>query len=66
MPFYVLHQTFIVVIGYFLSTMSLPIVVKFVVLALSAFTFIMICYETLIKKNRVLRVVFGMKGMHNG
>lgn len=66
MPFYVLHQTFIVVIGYFLSTMSLPIVVKFVVLALSAFTLIMICFETLIKKNRVLRVVFGMKGMHNG
>lgn len=62
MPFYVLHQTVIVVIGFFLAGLPWPIPVKFLTLALVSFAVIMGSYELVIKRYAVLRILFGMKG----
>ena len=62
MPFYVLHQTVIVVLGFVLAGLPLSIPFKFLILVLGSFAVIMGLYETVIKRCRILRILFGMKG----
>ncbi len=61
MPFYVLHQTVLLVVGYFVTRWPIPDPLKFLVILLASFTFIMAVYEFLIRRINVLRVLFGMK-----
>lgn len=61
MPFYVLHQTVLLVVGYFVTQLEIPDLLKFVVILGVSFAFIMACYEYLIRRFNVLRVLFGMK-----
>jgi surface polysaccharide O-acyltransferase-like enzyme len=62
LPFYILHQTVIVVIGYFIRDWKWAVFPKIIFLATTSFIAIMILYEYLIKRIRVLRYLFGMKG----
>lgn len=61
LPFYVLHQTVIVVIGYYIAHWTLPVPVKYILLGAASFTSIMVIYEFAIKRTKVLRFLFGMK-----
>jgi peptidoglycan/LPS O-acetylase OafA/YrhL len=61
LPFYILHQTVIVVIGYFLMEGSLGVLPKYLILAVVSFTIIMTLYELLIKRFNGLRFLFGLK-----
>jgi glucan biosynthesis protein C len=61
MPFYVLHQTVLLGVGYFVTRLHIPDVVKFPVILLTSFIFIMVVYEFLIRRINVLRILFGMK-----
>ena len=61
LPFYILHQTVIVIIGFFIANWTLAIFPKYLFLATISFVVIMALYELLVKRFTVLRFLFGMK-----
>jgi len=61
LPFYVMHQTVLLVMGYFIVQWNIPDPVKFLLIATSSFGVIMGLYEYLIQRVNVLRILFGMK-----
>lgn len=60
-PFYLLHQPVIIVLGYYLKNIELPVVTKMLVLILASFVVVVLLYELLVKRFNILRVIFGMK-----
>ena len=62
LPFYILHQTVIVVIGYFIKDWTWAVFPKYLFLAVTSFIVIMTLYEFVVKRVNVLRYLFGMKG----
>lgn len=61
LPFYILHQTVIVIIGFFIANWTLAVFPKYLLLAGTSFIAIMVLYEFLVKRIHVLRFLFGMK-----
>ncbi len=60
MPFYVLHQTVIVAIGFWIADWDLHTAWKYLLLSSLALAIILASYELLIKRLGPLRLVFGM------
>jgi hypothetical protein len=60
-PFYILHQTVIVVSGYYVAQWNLPIAVKLIVLIIICFGSLFILYKWVIKPFLVTRILFGLK-----
>jgi hypothetical protein len=50
LPFYILHQTVIVIIGYLIISWRAGVVVKHPFLIISSFTVIMVVYECVIRR----------------
>jgi glucan biosynthesis protein C len=65
-PFYILHQTVIIVLAYPLIHSSLPITLKFSYLAVATFLVCLVLYHFLIKRFNPLRLVFGLKPLETG
>jgi peptidoglycan/LPS O-acetylase OafA/YrhL len=61
LPFYVMHQTVLWVVGFYVLDWAIPDLVKWAVILASTLVIIMALYEFLIRRNNVLRVLFGMK-----
>lgn len=61
LPFYILHQTVILGIGYFVVQWSIPDLVKYVIILAGSFAVTMALYEFAIRRVNVLRFLFGMK-----
>jgi glucan biosynthesis protein C len=62
LPFYILHQFVILMIGYYgVTRWDLPIGAKYMLVVLLAFLGIMLPYELLIRRFNPLRVLFGMR-----
>jgi glucan biosynthesis protein C len=61
LPFYILHQSIIVPVGFFLLDWHAPIFVKYLALGCLSFTLIMLVYEFCIRRFALLRFLFGMK-----
>ncbi len=61
LPFYVMHQTVLLVVGYFVVGWAIPDLLKLGVISLSSFALILLAYEFLIRRNNLVRVLFGMK-----
>jgi glucan biosynthesis protein C len=61
LPFYILHQTVIVSVGFYVVRWPIPDLLKFVHIAASSFAIIMLLYECLIRRVNLLRFLFGMK-----
>jgi len=61
LPFYVLHQTIILVVGFFVVRWLIPDILKFVVISAVSFVLIVATYEFAIRRNNWLRFLFGMK-----
>jgi glucans biosynthesis protein C len=61
LPAYVLHQTAIVVLGYYVIQLDLNLYLKFVLLVLASFAATMLSYDLIIKRFNPIRVLFGMK-----
>jgi glucan biosynthesis protein C len=61
LPFYILHYTVIVSLGYFVVQWSIPDGLKFVLILTVSFLVCMGLYEFLIRRNNLLRILFGMK-----
>ena len=61
LPFYILHQTVILVVGFFVLKWAIPDVLEWVVVVMISFAVIMAIYEYLIRRWNVMRFLFGMK-----
>jgi len=61
LPFYILHQTVIVALGYFIVRWPIPDPLKFFLLLLFTTAFVLPLYEYLVRRNNLLRFLFGMK-----
>jgi hypothetical protein len=61
LPFYILHQTVIVTLGFYFVHWNSGVYVKYLVLCVASFVTICIIYEMLVRRVNVLRVLFGLK-----
>ena len=61
LPFYVLHQTVILFVGYFVIPWNTGIPLKYLVISSCSFVIIVFIYEAFIRRVAVLRTLFGMK-----
>lgn len=61
LPFYILHQTVLLCIGYFVTRWDIPDALKLVTISVSSFIIIVSFYEFLIRRINTLRFLFGMK-----
>jgi len=60
-PFYILHQTVIVVFAYYIIQFDLIIPIKMIILFISSFFAIVLIYLSMIYPFKVTRLLFGMK-----
>ena len=60
-PLYIIHQTIIVALGYYVVQWQLPAFMKLTVLTLCSFLSVFIAYHYFIRPFIVTRILFGMK-----
>lgn len=60
-PFYILHQTITVALGYYLKNASMGLFLKFSLMSLGTFLIAWILYELLIRRIGFIRPFFGLK-----
>ena len=60
-PIYILHQTVIVILGYFVVRSGLPLLAKYAVIVAGSFALCVLVYDLLVRRNNVTRFLFGMK-----
>ena len=60
-PFYILHQTILIVIGYYLAPLDWPWYIKFSFLSLAVFSSCLFLYHFFIRPFRVVRLFFGIR-----
>jgi glucan biosynthesis protein C len=61
LPFYVLHEPVIVAMAWIIVRFDAPIVAKYIALVIVSFAGTLLLYETLVRRFRVPRLLFGMK-----
>ena len=61
LPFYILHQPVILLIGFFIIPLALPIAVKYLIIAPLAFGMTLGLYEFGVRRVNPVRFVFGLK-----
>ena len=61
LPFYILHQTVIQAVAYFVLQWALPDTLEWAVIVIISFAIIMVLYEFLVRRLNVMRFLFGMK-----
>lgn len=61
LPFYILHQTIILVVGYQLLDWKIATLPKYLALSFLSFSIIMFTYHYLIRPLKPLRLMFGLK-----
>jgi peptidoglycan/LPS O-acetylase OafA/YrhL len=66
LPFFVLHQPVIIVIAFFVVQWEAGILIKLPIVVLSSFAVSIGLYALIIKRTKVLRLVFGMKALNPG
>jgi len=60
LPFYILHQTWIVILGFLINRLEMSLGLKYTFVIFSSFLAILLTYEVL-RRIRPLRFLFGMK-----
>jgi peptidoglycan/LPS O-acetylase OafA/YrhL len=60
-PYYILHQTAIIVVGYYVIQWSMHLALKYLIIVGASFAATAIVYEVLIKRTKVTRFLFGMR-----
>ncbi len=64
LPFFILHQSVLLGIGYFVMTWEIPDTLKWAIVFTSSFIVIITLYTLLIRKLDLFRFIFGMKTTH--
>lgn len=62
LPFYILHQFILLLIGFWVVQWQIHALGKFIIILVLSFMAIMGLYDLLIKRVKVLRFLFGLKG----
>jgi glucan biosynthesis protein C len=60
-PFYILHQTIIVIIAYYVVQWDIPLEFKLFLIVADSFMVILFMYEFMIRRFWVTRILFGLK-----
>lgn len=63
LPFYILHQTVLISVGYLVVQWPIPDLLKWLIIVPVSFAIIMVLYEYVVRRFNVIRVLFGMKPM---
>lgn len=63
LPFYIMHQTVLLTVGYWVVRWDIPDLAKWIIIVGSSLTICLALYEFLIRRNNVLRFLFGMKSL---
>ena len=63
-PFYLLHQPVIVFLGYYIIQFEMNDLLKFVLVLSSSFIFTIALYFLVIRQNKLLRLIFGVKNIN--
>ncbi|MFC2019233.1 acyltransferase family protein [Chloroflexota bacterium] len=61
LPFYVLHQTVIISISFYVVQWDMGVTPKYFIISATSFIGIMVIYELLVKRIKPLRFLFGMR-----
>jgi hypothetical protein len=61
LPFYLFHQTVILVVGFFVIPWNMGILLKLLIIAAISFPLILALYELLVRRFNVVRFFFGMR-----
>ena len=61
LPVYVLHQTVIVVIGFYVVQWDVPTLIKYVVISFTALVVTLVLYDVGVRRTAVTRLLFGMR-----
>jgi Acyltransferase family len=61
LPVYVLHQTVIVMIGFYVVQWEVPTLVKYLVISCTALVATLVLYDVGVRRTAVTRLLFGMK-----
>ena len=61
LPFYILHQSVIVTIGFYIASWDANVIAKYLIISTSSFAAIIILYDLVIKRINLFRFLFGMK-----
>jgi glucan biosynthesis protein C len=61
LPFYILHQPVILILGYFIIQLQLPIIVKYLIITPLALSITLMLYEYGIRRVNMVRRAFGLK-----
>lgn len=62
-PFYILHQTVMLVIGYYIIQLPIGLLPKFILVVIATFGGSLLIYELLIKRYNFMRILFGLKSI---
>ena len=60
LPFYIMHQTFIILLGYFVLDWAIPDLLQYLLIAGGTFLLMAVLHFGLIRRYNVLRVLFGL------
>lgn len=60
-PFYILHQTITVTIGFYIADWQMGVIPKFLILVIGTFGFSFLIYHFIIKPFKPIRLLFGVK-----
>lgn len=61
LPFYILHQTVIIVIGFYVVQWNASVSLKYLTISTTSFIAIILIYELLVRRISILRFFFGMR-----
>jgi len=61
LPFYIFHQTVLLVVGYFMLQWQIPDLLNWMLIVVISFPIIMVLYEYGVRRNNLMRFLFGMK-----
>jgi glucan biosynthesis protein C len=60
-PLYILHQTVIVIIGFYVVQADVAVPVKYIVIVACSFCGSLLVYDALVRRSNVIRFLFGMR-----
>jgi surface polysaccharide O-acyltransferase-like enzyme len=61
LPFYILHQTIIIIIGFYVIQFHIGVFSKYFAILLSSFICTLLVYDVVVKRIPVIRFLFGMR-----
>jgi hypothetical protein len=64
LPFYIMHQTVLLAVGYFVMSWKIPSVLKWATVFTLSFIVIIMIYTLFVRRFDLLRFLFGMKTTH--